>query len=691
VAALGYIALAIVTILTLRFLGLDKAAQWATVVAPVVPPAMALLGWANSVARPKRPSTPDQLDDAALMVTREVQRQWRSEVTVRQLQDPAPLAVRWKATRLAVTARPELANTLFWRTDNMDQLARWFLRLPHPRLVILGEPGSGKTTVAVLLTLALCKHRKPDDAVPVLLSAASWDPSGEDLLDWVQRRLSEDHFPLSDTFAYGATAVAGLVADRRVLPVIDGLDELPTGRGKVALSAINKALRAGIPMVVTCRTTEFEATVNTADVVSAATVIEAQPVGLSDAIHFLKEAVAGGSKAQRWQPVFDELQHDRYGPLAMALFTPLMVSLARSIYSTDKADPGELIESSRFRTHKAIEDHLLGELIPALYAANQLRSGSRAGRWTSDLAERWWTFLAARLHKRCTRDLAWWELSVSGRSASVMDGVMRGLMLGIPVGLAEGLAMGVVQGIAFGLVGGLVILGVVAVAEPEGRHKPSQFVLRFDRLLRRHLIDGLLGGLGLGLVSGVTAGSGIRSELAIYVGAPLPAVVIHLNTLASLAVLGVLLGLAYGFWRGCVRVADQSPSPVASLHADRNAVVSTVVLVGSLFGLPIVGGGLVLGPGIGPALGLVVWLLVGLAAGSRYPWFGYQLARTGFAIKRQLPWRLMTFLEDGHRLGILRQVSSLYQFRHARLQDRLAGAADERRSSAAQPPRRSSA
>ena len=37
-----------------------------------------------------------------------------------------------------------------------------------------------------------------------------------------------------------------------------------------------------------------------------------------------------------------------------------------------------------------------------------------------------------------------------------------------------------------------------------------------------------------------------------------------------------------------------------------------------------------------------------------------------------MPLRIIRFLEDAHRRGILRTVGTLYQFRHARLQDRLA-------------------
>jgi hypothetical protein len=39
------------------------------------------------------------------------------------------------------------------------------------------------------------------------------------------------------------------------------------------------------------------------------------------------------------------------------------------------------------------------------------------------------------------------------------------------------------------------------------------------------------------------------------------------------------------------------------------------------------------------------------------------------------PWRLMRFLDEAHRRGVLRQVGPVYQFRHAYLQEALAESA----------------
>jgi hypothetical protein len=66
-------------------------------------------------------------------------------------------------------------------------------------------------------------------------------------------------------------------------------------------------------------------------------------------------------------------------------------------------------------------------------------------------------------------------------------------------------------------------------------------------------------------------------------------------------------------------------------------------------------------------LGLVGGLLGGLPERA-WGWFG--VARCWLALRGRLPWRLMASLDDAHRRGVLRQAGAVYQFRHARLQDR---------------------
>src|SRR5215470_16108283 len=87
-------------------------------------------------------------------------------------------------------------------------------------------------------------------------------------------------------------------------------------------------------------------------------------------------------------------------------------------------------------------------------------------------------------------------------------------------------------------------------------------------------------------------------------------------------------------------------------------------------------GALVAGLGAGLMTGFAVGLGAGLAGGlavsDHHAWPAYLAASYHLAWRRQLPRHLMQFLDDAHRLGLLRAVGPVYQFRHAELQDHLA-------------------
>ena len=69
--------------------------------------------------------------------------------------------------------------------------------------------------------------------------------------------------------------------------------------------------------------------------------------------------------------------------------------------------------------------------------------------------------------------------------------------------------------------------------------------------------------------------------------------------------------------------------------------------------------------------GLTLGLVAGLAAGRHHAWMAYVIATSRLALAGWLPRDLMSFLDDAHRLGLLRAVGPIYQFRHAELQDHL--------------------
>jgi hypothetical protein len=75
---------------------------------------------------------------------------------------------------------------------------------------------------------------------------------------------------------------------------------------------------------------------------------------------------------------------------------------------------------------------------------------------------------------------------------------------------------------------------------------------------------------------------------------------------------------------------------------------------------------------LGLTAGGLFGLAIGLTTALSRSWGAFVLSRTWLALRGRTPLRLNRFLEDAQQRGVLRQAGAVYQFRHARLQDRLA-------------------
>ncbi|RKT86527.1 NACHT domain-containing protein [Saccharopolyspora antimicrobica] len=280
-------------------------------------------------------------DEAISELRRQVRDQWSAERDNRGLQEPRPLRLRWRPTQRPVQVKLTTAEKgraelrrgeLLEGTDETRPAAAALLaafrQSPRRQLVVLGERGAGKSTLVLLFTLAaLDDEAQP---VPVLLSVAGWDP-GERIEDWVARRVSEE-YPVVPRHR-----AARLLADKRLLPVLDGLDEIPSELWGRALGALN---RSALRMVITCRSAEFEAAVTTDGVLAHAAVVEIEPIRPDDARDFFEQRDVEG--VRRWDRVIDAVIERPDGPLAELLSSPLMISLARRVYRRPSSQPEEL-------------------------------------------------------------------------------------------------------------------------------------------------------------------------------------------------------------------------------------------------------------------------------------------------------------------------------------------------------------
>jgi hypothetical protein len=634
----------------------------------------------------------ESLPKAADQLAVAVREQWDKEARVRDLNDPYPLAVSWAAADASLADGWDVLVTLASRgpgwpsppppgtwasgPDGLSgggrDLVEVLTRVPTGRLVVLGEPGAGKTMLMVGLVLNLLEGRPSGGPVPVFASLASWNPENQDLHAWLAAQLIIDNPALAAPAPPGAgerTRIEALLEGGLILPILDGLDEIPDAVRGSAITQINKSLRPGEHLVVSCRTEQYRDAVRPPTGVEvtlrAAAAVQLFRLDTSEVSRYLRDSAGGPNAAARWDPVRAAL--GTQAPVGQALVTPLMVGLASAIYNPrpgveagESRNPAELCKPD-LADRTAVESHLFDAFIPAAY-----RQPDKPGRWTAKQAETWLVFLARHLeHTIDSPDLAWWQLRQAVPRASR---IAVGLVFGLGAALTTGFLTFSAHGLVFGLVAGLV-LGVMAfaVTSEESHANPARGLgisvggtaMSFAGGIVSGLVDGLLIGLPFGLVTGLVVGLLFGLADGLTVGLTVGFFVTQLAVMGRVGLTRVPSDLA------------AAASPQAVLARDRRVALRLVTGIGLWWWL-FVG---VMGGGLLP--GLMFGFISGLAAGDpRTAWPSYMFARVWLVLRRGMPWSLMGFLADAHQRGVLRQVGAVYQFRHIELQHRLAAPPD---------------
>jgi hypothetical protein len=570
------------------------------------------------------------------------------------------------------------------------------------RMLIVGEPGSGKTIAAYSL-IEYLDNTEGDERIPLLVSLSAWEAQEN------FEAFLIDYLCASVGYEVHERAVArAFIGSGGYNLILDGLDEIPFRLRQHFTERLDEYVR-GLPgevgVVVTCRTQEYE------EMLAA----HSTGLGLVQAVEILplsseqldRAFVELGKLEKDWETFLSQRHLRAYKRVRDLLSNPLFLNLAVGSHLS----PGQLLDWTT--TEQELRDLVLDEYLDRTLADQTKYEPADARRYLSWIArflngdevspfglkETDFTVfdLADLTPPDPPRRYRLFGALAGGLVLVLVAGLLSGLVTGLFAGqggLGKGLRSGLIDGLIFGLVGGLAI-GLVSW--PFKRSAVSSRLTIVWPLTRRQLLDflrragrGLLFGLVLGLIFALVLGLGFVLVVLMF-GKPVSRVDIGLGLVLELVVLGLVAGLGFGLVLALgfglletrsVLITSRTPKEARS----RSLIAALTWLLSGLIGGLVFGVLLVLlgfNFSIGLAelvyYGLVLWWGFGLVAGlvlalRNGGWFVVlqkivhrRLARAG-----NFPPNPYEFLEWGVERQIFRRVGGGIRFRHGLIQQHLA-------------------
>jgi NACHT domain len=550
------------------------------------------------------------------------------------------------------------------------------------QLLILGAAGAGKTTLLLELARELLEEAidMPSAKMPVVFHLSTWAVERPPLAAWL---VDELHLRYGVTPRLGRNWVNG----EQVIPLLDGLDEVPGDHRDACVEAINcfHDDHGQLPLVVCSRTTEYEALRSRLRLRGAVVI---QPLARADVNRYLR---AAGARLAGLRSVLREDEQ-----LWELLTSPLLLSVVALAYRDKPAAAVRASDTVEERRRRVLDDY-----VHAMLSRPRASDGTPA--YGDEQTTSWLAWLARVMsaHGQSVFYLDWmqpdWLPSrAQRRLVTAGTAVAAGLACGLASGLGAGLnalvsgqgqyltnALG--TGVVFGLIVGLVAYEPAIAPTERLRWSWAGLLHHLPRLLATGLLGGLLFGLVFGLI--VLALGGTLSDVE-----PLVLLV------AGMVVFGILGALVTGVVFGPVSALEPrlNVTPAAPgwgmRTSRRNALVGGLVggllgaltggLVGGLIGGPVAGlspppgsaqQNLALALGLDNGLdfalvfGLIAWLRRGGGALMRHLALRRLLVRSGCA-----PRDYVAFLDHATRLILLRRRGGGYEFVHRLLLEHFA-------------------
>ncbi len=248
-------------------------------------------------------------------------------------------------------------------------------------LLILGEPGAGKTITLIMLAGELIARARNDSIapVPVILNLGSWTELRRPITDWIVEEL---------TGKYQIPRKVGrdwLEGDELVV-MLDGFDEVPERFGIDCAQAINRFREArGLTGIVICSRSQEYDRIETPMILGGAVAI--QPLRDDQIDTYL---AAAGSRLTSLRSAIE-----KDPPLKEMARSPLMLSVMGSAYSNSQEDLTGVFDEKSDEPGGSVafwQRHLFDS-----YVGRMFRSKGEYEPYTREQTELWLGWLARHM------------------------------------------------------------------------------------------------------------------------------------------------------------------------------------------------------------------------------------------------------------------------------------------------------
>jgi hypothetical protein len=515
------------------------------------------------------------------------------------------------------------------------------------KLLILGNPGSGKTTTQLELVKALISRaeEQPDYPVPVLFNLSSWKDDRQPLTDWLVAELNSK---------YGVSTKLGKdwVDNQQLLPLLDGLDELEAQRQELCVHKINQFLTGEnrpLYLVVCSRIEEYR---NYATQLQINGAIYLQPLTNNQICDYLTSI----NYREFWPTISNDLD------LLELVKTPFLLSITVLTSQEISIESWQHFNSTADRIQYLL-DAYIGRMLTRdinirAYFKNIPPNAKQTRMWLVWLAQQ--MLLESQTEFLIEEMQPAWLIHKSQRFSyrlilRLSFGVIGGVIYGV-IGVLIGGLIGV---LSFGLIGGLI--GVLSFGpiwrllkrESLEKIKLNEKIIFSNQNKKILIFEGiflLIYGLILGLLLGLS-----------------PKLIFWL-------ILGLILGLSSKL------ISVQPDLAIENKKITNQGIwksASNAVFFGLISGLMGLIFGLIFGPisGLMGLMGLLGGLSSGVVFGLSYggiPCIQHFVLRLILYFNGYIPWNYARFLNYCTDRLFLQRVGGRYRFLHKLLQDHFA-------------------